>query len=350
MLSHTYPVGTIVSTYIRQLFRGAGERDIEMEDSYRAFAEVSKELLIARRVVQWRINYGLWTILALAAYFVGPHLESESLKWWLVGAIGAVLVFYVNNVVALASSNTKDMAIIEYWRREESATRKLKNPVFVDEFKDAKWLQRVLERGPWCLWLCRFKKGEGGIPIYRWLPHIGTTIVFAFVAGLLVFYPLQTDTNKLDQLEKENARLRQASRPVPTTQSVGAIEELKKRADIQQQVHSFYNNAVANINNLYTWLLGLATLGVGGLSIWIGLREKKRGETFKNMESSIEKLENRLRQEQVSGERAITAALLMIQAKSEAFSGRYAEALETYLLACSRGLIALEHYIAVAVV
>lgn len=104
-----------------------------MCEPYTSLADLSQNLVTCRRQIQWKINFGFWTVFGLFAYYALPEIKG---LWGTYGLIvGTVILFigaalHVYDVVGTVIPNQKDMDWITYCR--EKALLVAKDPC-VDE-------------------------------------------------------------------------------------------------------------------------------------------------------------------------------------------------------------------------
>jgi len=178
--------------------------------NYIGLAEINKDCLVSRRGLVWKVSFGFWTALALITYLVYPQLGGSCWREW----TAAVFVFVTTGffcwlVVALAVSNHKDVRIIEYFRDE--ALVKMgeppvnKRPASEEEEEPIDALQKVLLQSRWSLtW------GKDKMPFGRWIPQVIPTVLLLLASLYMLFWVPQADTRSLQQLKKQNARLRRS--------------------------------------------------------------------------------------------------------------------------------------------
>jgi hypothetical protein len=86
---------------------------------YMDLAELSKALLLARRSLHWKINFGFWTAISLVGYYVLRPATPGSLP----ARVGPILVILAAVVCCLhhlliTASDSKDMDAINHFRAE----------------------------------------------------------------------------------------------------------------------------------------------------------------------------------------------------------------------------------------
>jgi|GEM_PF-5619344 len=89
-------------------------------DAYLQLMQISNELMIHRRQMQWKINFGLWAGLGLAVYFLLAKDVQVTVYVYCLFLLAIVLIgaVYVVWFPSWQVSDIKDMGLIRYYRRQ----------------------------------------------------------------------------------------------------------------------------------------------------------------------------------------------------------------------------------------
>lgn len=94
-----------------------------------SLATLSKDLVVARRQTEWKLNFSLWASMLGITAFLLKWSEPERLDHaypWLCGLFVLTTIFYIVTTIVTSGSNSKDMYLVRFYRsRAEGSNESL---------------------------------------------------------------------------------------------------------------------------------------------------------------------------------------------------------------------------------